>query len=82
MPITKSTYGESISVLVSNLINHFSLGLKLVGITSNDGTNLARCKGILESNFYNTGVFELVKHMFMMECLSHVLYNTCKEGVM
>ena len=26
MPITASTYGESVEVLVSNLINQFSLG--------------------------------------------------------
>ena len=40
------------------------------------------CKEILESNFDNTGVFDLGKPMFVMECLAHVLANSCKLGVM
>ena len=82
MPITTSTDVDSIAVPVSNVINQFSLGSKLVGITSDGGTNLARCKAILESNFDNTVVFDLGGSMFVMECLAHVLANACKTGVM
>ena len=57
MPITTSLDGESLSVTFSNVINQFSLGLKLVGITSDGGTNLERFKAILENTFDNTGVF-------------------------
>ena len=73
MPITASTDGGILAVLVSNVINQFSLGLKLVGITSDGRTNLARCKAILESNFDKMGVFDLVKTMFVTECLANVL---------
>ena len=47
MPITTSTDGESLAGPVSNVINQFSLGSKLVGITSDGETNLAICKAIL-----------------------------------
>ena len=57
-PITTSTDGDSLVVTVSNAINHFSLGSKLVCITSDGRTNLTSCKVILESNSDNTGVFE------------------------
>ena len=40
MPRTPSTDGEIIAVLVSNIINKFSLESKLVGIISDGGTNL------------------------------------------
>ena len=39
-------------------------------------------QAILERKFDNTGVFDLGNTMFVMECLSHVLYNSCKELVM
>ena len=78
MPITTSTDGESIAVPVGNLINQFSLGSKLVSTASYGGTNLDRCKAILESTFDNTGVFDLVKPMFVVDCLSHFLANSCK----
>ena len=67
MPITTSTDGESLAVTVGNIINQFNLGLKIVGITSDDGTNLAACKAILEITFDNTGVFDLEKTIFVME---------------
>ena len=67
MPVTPSTDGEIIEVPVGNLINQFNLGSKLFGITSDGRTNLATCKAILKSNFDNTGVFDLEKHMFVME---------------
>ena len=67
MPITTSTDGESLAVLVDNVINQFNLGSKLVGITSDGGTNLATCKVISEINFDNTGVFYLKMLMFVME---------------
>ena len=51
IPITISTDGDSILVPVSNVINHFSLGLRLVDITSDGGTNMSICKAILESSF-------------------------------
>ena len=51
----------------------FSLETKLVGITSNGGTNLTRCTKSLESDFDNTGMFKLSKPMFVMKCLYHVL---------
>ena len=79
IPITKSTGGESLSVPVSNAIKQFNLGPKLVGITSDGRTNLSRCKAILESTFDNTGVFDLGKPMFVMECLYHILASACKE---
>ena len=82
MPITTYTYGDILAVPVSNVINKFSLGTKLVRITGGVRTNLAICKAILGSNFDNTGVFDLVKPMFVMELLSHVLDNACKEGVL
>ena len=82
MPIKTSTYGESLAATVGNLINQFNLGSKLVGVTSYGRTNLAACKAILESNFDNMGVFDFEKPMFVMECLDHVLDNTCKAGVM
>ena len=44
IPIIASTYGECLAVLVINVINQFILGSKLVGITSEGRTNLARCK--------------------------------------
>ena len=53
MTIKKSTYSKNLAVPVGNLINQFNLGLKLVGITSDGGTNLVMCKAILESNFEN-----------------------------
>ena len=58
------------------------MGTKLVRITGGVRTNLAICKAILGSNFDNTGVFDLVKPMFVVDCLSHVLANACKAGVM
>ena len=73
MLITTSTDGESLSVPVSNKIKQFSLWSKLVGITSDFRTYLVICKAILESNFDITGVFESVKPMFVIKCLSHVL---------
>ena len=51
MPITTSTDGESLSVMVGKVINQISLGSKIVGIPSYCRTNLARCKAILEINF-------------------------------
>ena len=54
MPITPSTDGESLEFPVSNVINQFILGSKLVGITSDGGTKLDRCKVILDSTFDNT----------------------------
>ena len=66
MPITTSTNGESISVTVLNVINNFSLGSKLIDVTIDDGTNLERFKAILESNFDNTGVFDLGNPMFVI----------------
>ena len=59
MSITTSTDGESLAGPVGNEINYFNLGSKIVGINSNGRTNLAACKDILESTFYNTGVFDL-----------------------
>ena len=82
MPITTSTDGDSLAVTVSNIINQFSMGSKLVVINSDGGTNLARFKSILESTFDNTGVFDLVKPMFVIYCLSLVLDNVCKAVVM
>ena len=66
IPITTSSYCKSLAVPVSNVINQFSLGSKLVGITSDCGTNLERCKAISESNFDNIGVFELGEPMFSL----------------
>ena len=82
MPITTSKYGNILAVLVGIVINQFSLGSKLVGITSDGGTNLARCKAVLEINFDNTGVFDLGKPIFVMECISRFLDNACKEVIM
>ena len=76
--ITPSTDGESLAVPVSNVINQFNLGSKLVGITSDGGTNLATFKAILESTFENTGVFDLENSVFVMDCLAHVLANFSK----
>ena len=45
------------------------------------GTNLARYKAILESNFNNTGVFDLGKPMFVMDFPDHLLDNLCKAGI-
>ena len=59
MPITTSTDGESVAVPFGNVVNQFNLGSKLVSITSYFRTNLATYKAILESNFDNTGVFDL-----------------------
>ena len=73
MNITTSTDSESVVVPLSSFISQFSLGKKLVVITSDVGTNLSICKAILESNFDNTGVFYFGKAMFVMECLPHVL---------
>ena len=80
MPITTSTDLESLVVPVGNGINKFGLGSKLVGITSDGGTNLSRYKAILESNFDNTRVFDLEMLMFVMECLDYVLANACNSG--
>ena len=82
MPITTSTDDDIIAVPVDNVFNQFSLGSKLVGITSDGGTDLAICKVILESNFDNMGVFDLENPMLVMECLAHVLYDSFKEEVM
>ena len=65
-----------------SVINQFSSGKTLVGITIYGGTNMAKCKNKLESNFDNMGVFYLGKLMVVMYCLSHVLENACKAGVM
>ena len=40
MPTTTSTDGESFAVLVGNAIKHLNLVPKIVGITSDSGTNL------------------------------------------
>ena len=56
MPITIFTGGDSLALPLSSVINQFSLVTNLVGITSNEGTNLERYKEILESNFDNRGV--------------------------
>ena len=42
---------------------------------SDGDTNLVRYKAMFESNFDNTGVFDLGGSMLVMECLSHVLVN-------
>ena len=65
--VITSTDGEIISVLVSNAINGFSLGSKIVVITSDGRSNRAICKAILKSNFDNTGVFDLKKTVFVMD---------------
>ena len=59
MPIKTSTGGEVLVVSVGYVINQFNLWSKLVGITSDGGTNLATCKAILEITFDNMGVFDL-----------------------
>ena len=82
MPIKTSTDGEIIAVPVGNVINQFNLGSKLVGITSDVGTNLVISKDILESTFGNTGLFDLEKPMFVMKFLAHVLDNAYKSGIM
>ena len=69
MTITTSNGGDILEVLVGNVINQFNLGSKIVGVTSDDGTNLATCKAILESTFYNTGVFDLENPIFVIGCL-------------
>ena len=43
---------------------------------------MATCKDILESTLDNTGVFDLEKPMFVMDCLAYVLDDAFKEGVM
>ena len=82
MRITASTDGDIILVLVGNIINQINLVPKIVAITSDGGTNLEICKAILESNFDRTGVFDLEKPMFVMDCLAYVLDDAFKEGVM
>ena len=82
VPITTSIYGQNIVFPVSSVINQFILGPKLFGIESDGGTNLARCKAMLESNFDIAGVFDLGKLMFVMECLPYVLENACNAGIM
>ena len=82
MPITTSTDCESLVVLVGNLINQLNLGSKMVCISNDGRTNLARCRDILESTFENTGVFDSENPMYVMECLADVLANACKAGVM
>ena len=67
IPITTSTDVESLAVPVGNVINQFNLGSKLVGITSDGGTNLVICKPILKSTFDNMGVFDLENPIFVME---------------
>ena len=67
MLITELTDGDNLAVLVINVINQFSLGSKILGITSYGGTNLATFKAILESTFDKTGVSELEKPMSMMD---------------
>ena len=57
-------------------------GEKLFVIMRDVGTNLARCKEILDSNFENTGFFDLGKPMFVMERLAYVLVNAWRAGVM
>ena len=81
MPITKSTDGDSLAVTIGNLINQFKLGSKLVGITSDGRTNLVTCKAILKSTFDNMGVIDLENPMFVIECLAHVLDDSCKSEV-
>ena len=81
MHITTSTDGDSLSVSVGNVINQFNSGLKLVGITSDCGTNLVRQKAILESTFENKGVFDLENPIFVMECLDNVLINSFNSVV-
>ena len=66
MPIKTSPDGESLAVSFRNVINQFSLGLKLVGITSDGGSNMERFKAILESTFDNTRFFDFRKPMFIM----------------
>ena len=44
IPITISTDGESLAVLVVNVINQFNLWSKRVGITSDGGTNQANAR--------------------------------------
>ena len=51
MPITTPTDCESLVVLVGNLINQLNLGSKMVCISNDGRTNLARCRDILESTF-------------------------------
>ena len=81
MPIKTSTDGKSLTVPVGNVIKQFSLGSKVLGMNSDGGTNLARFMAILESNFDNIGVNDLVKPMFVMDFLAHVLFNSLKAVV-
>ena len=64
--ITASTNVEVFSVSVGNVINHFNLGSKIVGITSDGGTNLVTRKATLDIASYNKVVFDLEKPMFVM----------------
>ena len=82
MTITTSTDGDILAVLVSNVINQFCLGSKLVGITIDGGTNLAICTAILDSTFDNTRIFDMGKPMFVMEFFSYILANAWMTGVM
>ena len=82
IPITTSTDGEILAYTIVNVIHQFNLVSKLVGITSDGKTNLATGYDILESSFDNMGLFELKNPMFVIECLSHILSNSCKAVVM
>ena len=42
---------------------------------------MARCKAILEITFGNMGVLDLDNPMLVIDCLSHVLDNTCKSVI-
>ena len=65
--LTSSTDGDSLEVLLSDVINQFSLGSKIVHIPSDGGPNLARCKAISESTFDNMGVFDLGIPLFVID---------------
>ena len=71
MPIITLTDGESLVVLVGDVINQFNFGSKLVGITSEGVTNLERFKAILDSTSENTGGFDL-KIIWLLWSALHV----------
>ena len=73
MQSTTATDGVSLSLFVMEVVENFGLEAKIVGITSDGGSNLRVCREAIESKYTNDSVSSPPDHLFNMDCLAHIL---------
>ena len=81
MPSTTATSGLYLSFSIMEVVNNLGLESKILGVTSDAGSNLWVYREALESKYTNDSVFSPPQTLFTMECLAHILAGSCKAGV-